>query len=158
MTDHVTRWMLTTVFMAATAGAAHADVCVTIDSARDTLTAGERAAALTLLASQFEVAGERVVGAGCESAYTVYHVRLGNTIVVNIAGPTQREGTAQGLEELPALYNQMVRSIVTGQPMNGFNVVDRSNVLSAQATARRVHSDSIWYGRLGGGALIADGS
>jgi hypothetical protein len=156
MTRHLTRGLLTAAFIAATASVARADVCVSIDSERDTLTAADRTAALTLLTRQFELAGERVVGAGCEKAYTVLHVQLGNAIVVSITGPAQREATAQGLEELPALYNQMVRSIVTGEPMNGFNVVDRSNVLSSQASVRRVHSDSIWYGRLGGGALFGD--
>jgi hypothetical protein len=40
--------------------------------------------------------------------------------------------------------------------MTGLNVVDRTNVTSSQTYARRVHSDSLWYGRLGYGAVFAD--
>jgi hypothetical protein len=138
-------------------GTAYADVCVTIDAARDTLEPQEQAAALLLLTRQFEQAGERVLPAGCATAYSLSHVRLGNVIVVNLSGPGGvREATALGLDDLPALYSQMVRSVVTGRPMTGFNVVDRTNVTASQAAVRRVHSDSVWYARLGYGSIFGD--
>jgi len=72
--------------------------------------------------------------------------------VVTLSGPGgQREDTALGLDDLPALYNQMVRSIVTGR-----SALDRTNVTEAQSIAHRVHSDSIWYARIGYGALFGD--
>ena len=94
---------------------------------------------------QFEQAGERVVPAGCARPYTLSHIRLGNTIVVPIFGRgVSGRRSAQGMNDLPALYSQMARSIVTGRPMTGFNVVDRTNVTASQATARRVYTDSLW--------------
>jgi len=45
----------------------------------------------------------------------------------------------------------MVRSIVTGR-----SALDRTNVTEAQSIAHRVHSDSIWYARIGYGALFGD--
>jgi hypothetical protein len=56
------------------------------------------------------------------------------------------------MDDLPALYSQMVRSIITGRPMTGFNVVDRTNVTEAQSVQRRVQTDSFSYARLGYGA------
>ncbi len=138
--------------------AAGTDVCITVDEPHDMLSPQDRRAALLLLARQFELAGEHVAPEGCPIPYTVSHVRLGDTIVVTLSGPNgQREGTALGLDDLPALYSQMVRSIVTGRPMDGFNVVDRTNVTEAQeASGKRVQSDSFSYARLGYGSISGD--
>ena len=78
--------------------------------------------------------------------------------VVTLSGQNrQREGTALGLDDLPALYSQMVRSIVTGRPMDGFYVMDRTNVTEAQeASRKRVQSDSFGYARLGYGSVFGD--
>lgn len=146
-----------TCVLVATAAAARAEICVTIDTAHDSFSPSDQAAALLLVTRQFEQAGERVVAAGCARPYSLSHVRLGNTIVVHISGREgQREAVAQGLDDLPALYSQMARSIVTGRPMTGFNVVDRTNVTASQATVRRVHTDSLWYARLGHGSLFGN--
>ena len=40
--------------------------------------------------------------------------------------------------------------------MTGFNVVDRTNVTAAQSSAERIHGDSLWYARLGYGAVFGD--
>ena len=136
---------------------AHAEICITIDTAHDTFSSSDQAAALLLLTRQFEQAGERVVPADCANPLTLSHVRLGNTIVVHLSSAQgEREAVAQGLDDLPALYSQLARSIVTGRPMTGFNVVDRTNVTASQATARRVHTDSLWYARLGYGSLFGN--
>jgi hypothetical protein len=133
------------------------DVCVTIDEAHDTFSPQDRAAAVLLLARQFELTGMRVVPEGCSTMYTVSHVRLGNTIMVSLSGPNgHREGTALGLDDLPALYSQMVRSIVTGRPMTGFNVIDRTNVTASQASPKRVQSNSFGYARLGYSAVFGN--
>src|SRR5206468_8091878 len=140
-------------------GIAHADVCVAIDEAHDMLLPTERTTAVLLVSRQFEIEGERLVD-GCPSPYTLSHTTLGNTIFVTLDGPRgRRVGTALGKEDLPALYSQMVRSIVTGRPMTGFNVIDRTNVTTTQATSgRRVPADTFWYARLGYGAMFADTS
>ena len=138
---------------------ARADVCVSVDTTHDMLSPSEQAAARLLMERQFQQVGERIVPEGCGSQYSLTHVRLGNTIVVSIDGPAgRREGIAHGMDDLPALYNQMALSIVTGRPMTGFNVIDRTNVTSSQASARRVHTDSLWYARLGYGSLFGDDS
>lgn len=144
------------VFLA-TASAAQAEVCIAIDTAHDTFSPSDQAAALLLVTRQFEQAGEQVVPAGCARPYMLSHVQLGNTIVVHISGREgEREAIAQGMDDLPALYSQMARSIVTGRPMTGFNVVDRTNVTASQAAARRIHTDSLWYARLGYGSLFGN--
>jgi hypothetical protein len=144
--------VLLTVLVGGAATAA-AQVCITVDTAKDTFGQADRDAAVTLIAHQFEQEGQRVVPPGCPSAFAVAHVRLLNTIVVTMTGPNgSREAVAQGSEDLLAVYNQMVRALLTGRPMA--EVTDRTNVTSTQATARRVHSDSIWYARLGYGSLF----
>jgi hypothetical protein len=56
------------------------------------------------------------------------------------------------LDDLIPLYSQMVRSIVTGRPMEGMKVVDRTNVTAEQARPpHRVASDSFGYARVGAG-------
>jgi hypothetical protein len=149
--------VMTAAVASAQTRAARVDACVTIDEARDTFSPQERTAALLLLAKQFELAGQPVVSEGCPVFYAVSHVRLGETIVVTLSGPDgQREATALGLDDLPALYSQMVRSIVTGRPMTGFNVVDRTNVTASQTSLRRVQADSFGYGRLGYSSVRGD--
>ncbi|MGH9254935.1 MAG: hypothetical protein ACRD3C_10240 [Vicinamibacterales bacterium] len=157
MRTRILRLTTITCVVVATAAAAQAEVCITIDTAHDTFSPSDQAAALLLVTRQFEQAGERVVPAGCARPYMLSHVLLGNTIVVHISGREgQREAIAQGMDDLPALYSQIARSIVTGRPMTGFNVVDRTNVTTSQATARRVHTDSLWYARLGYGSLFGN--
>jgi len=141
------------------ASSARADVCVAVDTANDMFSPGEQAAARLLMERQFQQAGERVLPAGCAAQYLLTHVRLGNTIIVSIDGRGgRREGIAHGMDDLPALYNQMALSIVTGRPMAGFNVIDRTNVTTSQAYARRVHTDSLWYARLGYGSIFGNDS
>ena len=135
---------------------AQAQVCVRIDESQDTLTQNDRAAAVLLLNRQFAMAGEQVV-ADCPTPYLLAHIKLGNSITVTLSGPRgERQGTALGLDDLPALYNQMVRSLLTGRPMTGLAVIDRTNVTAAQATAQRVHSDSFTYARLGYGGIFGE--
>jgi hypothetical protein len=141
------------------ASTASAEVCITIDDARDTFAPGDRAAALLLVTTQFETEGERVVAAGCAKPFVLFHAQLGDLIIVAMSGQgTTWQATALRLDDLPAIYSQIVRSIVTGRPMTGLNVIDRTNVTSSQAQSRRVHSDSLWYGRLGYGGIFADRS
>ena len=157
MRSHAFSLLGTAALLVATSGVAYADVCVAIDAARDTLTASERLAATALVAKQFTLEGERVVPDGCSETYVLTHAQLGDIIVVSLVGPKgRREALARGTDDLLAVYSQMVRSIVTGRPMTGFNVVDRTNVTVSQASARRIYSDSIWYGRLGYAAVFGD--
>ncbi len=86
--------------------AASADVCVSIDTARDTLSASDRAAAVILLGRQLEAEGQHVVTDACDQLYLLSHVRFGDTITVTLAGPAgERHGVAIGMNDVPALYS-----------------------------------------------------
>ena len=86
--------------------------------------------------------GEEVVPPDCENRYEVAHIRLGNTISITLKGPKGvRDSIADGLDDVPTVYSQMVRSLVRGVPME--SVVDRTNVSERQSRpANRVRSDS----------------
>ncbi len=137
------------------ARAASADVCVAVDTTRDTLSEQDRNATRILLGQALHQQGIAVADQNCMGTYVVYHVRLGNSITVFMQGPQgYREMSARAIEEIPAVYSQMIRSMVTGQPLNtANNTVDRSNVVSAQQAPNRVQADSLWYLRLGYGAM-----
>lgn len=142
---------------AGAARAASAQTCIAIDEQHDMLGRDERTAARLLVGKQFELAGHRVVERDCSATYTVSHIRLGTTINVTLSGPEgRREATALGLDDLPAVYSQMVRSLTTGQPM-GLGVLDRTNISASQdLPPRRVHSEGSWYARVGYGSLFGE--
>jgi hypothetical protein len=135
---------------------AAAQTCVAVDVSRDTLSEAERRAALTLLAQNLQQNGMRVVASGCTATFTLAHVRFGNAVTVFLSGPSgSRQATAQRLEDVPNLYAQMVRSLVSGQPMSTANdSVDRKNVTTEQLAPARVAADSLWYVRLGYGLVL----
>ena len=156
MVTSMLRLLLAALFVGL-ATAASAEVCITVDESRDTLAPTDRSGAVLLLTTQFEQEGERVAPAGCPDPFVLFHAQLGNLVVVTVSGRGKRwQATAQTTSDLPAIYSQIARSIVTGRAMAGLNVVDRTNVTTTQAEVQRVHSDSIWYGRLGYGGLFAD--
>lgn len=151
------RWTAAFILLAtAGLGSAAAQTCVTIDEPRDMLTPSERTAARLLVERQFTLAGHAVSDTDCQAVYRLSHIRLGTTIVVTLTGPAgTREGTALGLDDLPAVYSQMVRALLTGQPMGSPAVLDRTNVSAVQdLPARRVESDGAWYARVGVGHLV----
>lgn len=136
----------------------HQAVCVAIDNARDTFPAEDQRAALLLVARQFELAGARVVDDNCAARYSLAHIRLGRTITVILTGPsTERDAMASGLDDLPAVYSQIVCAILTGSSVGAIDVVDRANVTVAQASPKRMQIDSFGYARLGYGAVAAKG-
>lgn len=139
---------------------ARADVCITIDEARDTLNPADRAAAVILLHRQFESEGYRVVLNGCTESYVVSHVKFGDTITVTLSGPTgQRQAMGLSMNDVPALYSQLVRAILGGQDVGSMRtVVDRTNVISTQSAPMRVQSDSLFYVRLGYGGVLGGAS
>jgi hypothetical protein len=146
-------------FLLLTIGAARsasAQTCLRIDESADTLAQDERTAAILLVQKEFERAGHRVGGTGCETTYTLSHIRLGNTIVVTLSGALgSREGRALGLDDLPAVYSQLVRALMTGQPMGSLATLDRANVSAVQdLPARRVQSEGYWHARVGHASLF----
>lgn len=134
-------------------------ICVEIDPARDTLTPAEQSAVRGLVLQAF--ANEKQVvnssGTACIETYAVSNIKLGNTINVTITGPRgQRTGRSTSLDDLPNVYSQMVRSLITGAPMEtGGGTTDRTNVTKEQSAPRRVAADSLKYVTLGYGGVIA---
>ena len=70
------------------------------------------------------------------------HVKFGTRIIITLSGPKgQRDATAMGMDDVPAVYSQMVRSLLRGEPMEAPGVVDRTNVSATQAAPpNRPHS------------------
>jgi hypothetical protein len=134
-----------------------AQVCVQVDESRDTLSPEDRRGAQITLSHVVSKYGETVVESGCAATYTVYHVKLGQTVSVYLYGPQgARDAKASKLDDLPDLYEQMVSSLRSGQPMNtglGSNI-DRTNVTSDQTAPRRISADNVKYVRLGYGLII----
>ena len=161
MRNHALRVLLSAaVVFAMSVGIARADVCITVDQAHDTFSEADRAAALILLARQFEAEGRHVAAGGCSAPYQISHVKLGDTITVTLAGPGgERQAMAIGMNDVPALYSQLVRALLSGQEVGSLRtVVDRTNVIAAQAAPLRIQSDSLFYARLGYGGSLGTGS
>jgi hypothetical protein len=60
---------------------------------------------------------------------------------------------------VPALYSQLVRALLNERDVGSMRkVVDRTNVVVAQATPLRVESDSPMYVRLGYGSQLGAAS
>lgn len=150
--------VLTAVIVLAASASARADVCIAIDEAHDTLSPTDRTAALLLIGNAFEREGTHVVDGACEERYMLSHIRLGDTILTTIDGPLgRRQGTAIGLDDLPHLYSQMVRSLISGDPIGSWHVIDRGNVTVAQdRPPLRLQSDRFGYARLGYGGVFGD--
>ena len=144
-------------FAARTAAAA---VCVQLDQQHDTLSEPDRNAALTMLAQTLRQQGLEVAEQNCMGLYVVYHVKFGSSVNVFMQGPQgYRQASVRTLEEVPALYSQMVRSLITNQPMSTVNgTVDRTNVTSNQQAPNRVEADSLWYARLGYAGIANPGA
>src|SRR5205085_8043042 len=130
-----------------------------IDPARDTLSEQEPSAARGLVLQAFANEKQPInsTNTACTETYSVSNIKLGNTINVTITGPRgQRTGRSTSLDDLPNVYSQMVRSIVTGAPMEtGGGATDRNNVTKDQSAPRRVAADSLKYVSLGYGGVIA---
>jgi len=145
---------------------AAADACVEIDAERDTLAEQERAAARSLFLQALETNGQKVSprNGQCTAVYRVQNVRLGNSVTATVAGPQgTRTVTLRTIEDLPNAYDQMVRSLLSGEAIStSGSALTRDNVTANQAAPRRAEADSLWYARLGygvtnGGASAAAG-
>ncbi|MCE9574163.1 MAG: porin family protein [Deltaproteobacteria bacterium] len=149
------RIALGVTILASLARVAAADVCVTLDEARDTLAPEDRKAAMISFGQALSKNGVAVTNANCTETYTVYNVKLGDTITVYVNGPTgNREARASKLDELPLVYEQIAHSLVTGQPLvTGGGNIDRTNATNDQMAPRRAASDNLKFVRLGYGAV-----
>jgi hypothetical protein len=140
-----------------TGAARGADVCVQLDTARDNLTEPERSATRSLLIQTLEEKEQRFVESGCQVTYRVHHVRLGSSITVAVSnGSSSRSLKVSKIEDVPKAYSQLIESLITGQPLGvESGTIDRTNVTNDQVSPNRVEADSLWYIRLGYGAIAA---
>jgi hypothetical protein len=139
--------------------AARASTCVSIDTERDGLSDEERQSTRTLFEEALGEAGVTVGRDACNETWTIYHVRLGKSLTVVVQSPrgTRRERVKK-IEDLPALYHQLVHAILTGTENTTESAnVDRRNVTRAQSDQRRVNADAVWYAHLGYGSTPAAG-
>jgi hypothetical protein len=151
----MTRLLLAFGFVLSLSRAAAADVCVVIDESRDTLSPEDRRAVMISFSQSLQKNGI-IVGDGtnCAATYTIYNVKLGESVTVYVVAPTgPMQGRASKLEELPMVYDQLAHSIVTGQPLGDHANVDRTNATSDQMVPRRIGSDDLKYVRLGYGTV-----
>lgn len=139
-----------------TALPAVAGVCVVLDESQDNLAPNDRSGALIILRQTLVREGEEVVSDDCERTYTVYNVQIGRSVTVFLGnGERTLDASAETIEELPQVYSQLVRALVHGTTLDA--AVTRDNVTAAQDAPRRQQADSMGYGRIGFGGIVADG-
>lgn len=146
--------MATIALTVALASSAWAAVCVEVDEERDNLQPAERAAVRTMVEDALRAQKLDVSRTNCATTYTIYSLRLGNSVTAHISGPEgSKSQKAQNIEELPETYGQLARALV-GAEDGQMAGVDRTNVTRKQAAPRRVSADSLWFLRLGYGAIV----
>ena len=151
-------WPVAIVTLVVMGRAARADgVCVSIDTSRDNLTDGERAAVRVAIIAALESEGvatarvpeERPPSSSADlgrSRYRALH-RDGQRLQYSarqhdLDDDRERRRTVSGkassIDELDLLVRQLVRSLVTGRAFaTGTGVQDRQNVLRDQQMPRR---------------------
>ena len=139
--------------------ASAANVCVALDEANDTLEVNERKAAATVL-RQALVANHHVVVTGtCEDTYTAGHVRLGKSMSVMLTSSKGSRTARAGLiDELPAIYDQLIRALDSGKDLGDDGVTSRKNATLDQAVPNRVQADNIARFTIGYGATLGQAS
>lgn len=141
------------------ASAAEAATCVVVDESKDGLDPADRAAAKTLFEEALSESKVSVAQDGCTETWTIYHVKLGESVTVVVQGPqgTRRE-RVKTIEDLPGTYSQMARSLIAGVDNTvDSEAVDRRNVTDTQMQRKRIKADAVWYAKLGYGSTPAAG-
>ena len=129
--------------------ASFASPCLAIDQSNDTLTEQERKAAINTFQAVLERQDFKIEG--CEP-FILTHSRLGEVVTIRvIQGSESRTLRAASLSDLPAAYDQIVISLISGKPIEAS--VRRDNVMQSQATREKESIDSIFFlGFSGSGA------
>jgi hypothetical protein len=144
--------ILTLVLVSTSATAA---VCVKVDEERDNLQPTEQQATKTMVENSLRDQDLSVASDNCTTTYTIYSLKLGNSVTANISGPEgSRTQKAHSLDELAETYDQLAAALISGEKEGQTAGVNRHNVTKKQAAPRRVRADSIYYTRLGYGAIL----
>src|SRR5690606_18881682 len=154
MKNLISTGVISAVLLAsATASAA---VCVQVDEARDNLAPAERAVIKTMAADSLRGQNESISDTNCETTYTIYSLRLGTTVTAHMSRPNGANSQkASTIEELPETYDQLARSLLSGETgETAIAGVNRNNVTKAQTAKRRITSDNLLFLRLGYGTVV----
>lgn len=145
---------IATVLLLVSASASAA-VCVKVDEERDNLDPSERQAVKTMVEDSLREQNMEVADQNCTTTYTIYSLRLGNSVTAHISGPdgASKSQKAHNIEELPETYDQLVKAVVSGEKGQTAGV-DRHNVTKKQSAPRRVLADNLYYLRLGYGTVL----
>lgn len=127
------------------------NICIQVDQDRDNLQERDQQATVMLVEQELEEAGHTVAGEGCPDAIILSNVQLGTSITVTInRGEEQRRLKANGLDDLPNVYSQLVGSLLSGTPLS--SGMDRTNVTKDQGDPTRAKADFITIFK--GGAMV----
>lgn len=135
----------------------HANTCVHIDESKDSLSASERIAALSLLELAFQKVGVKIKKQSCKYTYKANNIRLGSSITASIKGPKGiRSMQIDRIEDLGNAYEQMVHSLLKGSQLGDTagSGMTRHNVSIKQAIPTRVENDSVVYIGIGPGYIL----
>lgn len=130
---------------------AFAETCVAIDEERDTLSEEERQAARSLFEGALREAGEAVSRTRCTAHWSLYHVRLGQSVTAFATSPSGvRHRRVERIEDLPAAYSQLAKALRYGfSDDNDSGAMTRKNVTGPQVAPARVEADALWYLKIG---------
>ena len=144
--------LFTLVFTLLVSQAAYGDnICIQIDENRDNLQPGDRQATLMLVEQELEDTGHTVLDDGCVDTIVLSNVKLGSSITVTLTrGDKQRRLKASGLDDLPSVYSQLVKSLLSDKSLE--IGMDRTNVTKDQADPKRAKADFLTIFK--GGSLI----
>lgn len=135
-----------------TRSASAANVCVVVDESTDSLEANDRKAAIAVLKQTLGANGHAIVASDCAETYKASHVKLGKAITVSLSSSKGTRTSSVGvIEELPAVYDQLVKALDSGKALGDVGVADRHNVTYEQVAPNRVQSDNLGYITVGYG-------
>jgi len=127
-----------------------AGVCIEINTSKDQLDDRDRKSAKIIIEGALQEEGRKVVQGDCSNKYSIYHLKLGETVTVIIDGPTgTKKNSVKSLNELPKIYSQMIRSLISKTNVNSTQNLDRYNATDKHINPRRAKTDSLFIIKLG---------
>ena len=145
--------IFTTLILGLGPGIASASPCIEIDRTKDTLTAQEQKAAVNTFEA---ILSNQGVSLDDCTPFVLAHSRLGDVITVQVSrGEDTRTLRAETLSDLPAAYDQIVISFISGEPLT--ESVRRNNVMQSQSKREKEAVDSlVFLGFSGTGSSLSE--
>ncbi len=128
--------------------------CLVLDHGKDSLDKEDRKNASLL----FETILEEKGVVSCAEPFELYHLKLGKKLIVVVKRNGKIEKIqVETVEELSKAYERIVDCILNNKSITTENS-SRKNQLSEETKAPgRIHSDPLFYARMGYGGIIYDG-